>query len=362
MGAMFEPGISTRDLERYGRFLNLTPEQFEAAAALLEGYQSEFDAAARKMREATDAAREEFRDTRDFTVWDDIRPKMEAFQARRKELEAAFLRDIKDIVTEEQAAKWPTLERMRRRDLSLRRGFISGEGMDVIAMTEELKLSAEALEALKPALQQYEIEMDRALIERNELYEQGFAQGMTLFRQGDMAAIGEIFNKAREAAVKVRDINRRFARQVEGLLPESSRGEFAAEFREKSFPSVYRESYAARAMEIAEAFEDATPEQKQGIASLRSAYEREAATLNDRWAKAIEENEMTVTPMQMMGGGGSPAIRDARTARRNLDDRTVEKLKGLLTEGQVSRLPDQRGRDNEDADRPARRRRGGQET
>lgn len=350
-GQMFEPGVSTHDLDKYAEFLTMTAEQKEAAGALLEGYQSEFDRVAKDMREATDSAREEFRDTRDFTVWDDVRPRIEAFQAKRKELEGTLLRDVKDLMTEEQAAKWPELERMRRRDTTLRRGLLSGETVDVIKLVEDSKLPAEVMEQARPLLSQYELELDRVLVERNKQYEDGMGQGMALFRQGDMAAVGELFNKAREAAVKVRDVNRRYARLIEGMVPEDQREKFSKEFKERSFPRVYRDSFALRVIDAAANFDDATAEQTAKVAELRGAYERDAGTTNAKWAKAIEDNEMTITPMEMMGGGGGPALREGRTARRELDQKTVEKLKGVLTEDQVKRLPERREREDGEGER-----------
>lgn len=350
-GQMFEPGVSTRDLDTYAEFLSMTPEQKEAATALLEGYQSEFDRIAKSMRDTTDAAREEFRDTRDFTVWDDLRPKMEAFQAKRKEMESALLSDVKVLMTDEQAARWPELERLRRRETTLRRGFLSGETVDIVRLVQDSRLPAEAMEEVKPLLSQYELELDRVLIERNEQYEAGMSRGIDLFRQGDMAAVNELFNKARESGVKVRDVNRRFARLVEGIIPEEQRGTFAREFKERSFPRVYRDSFALRSLDAAAEFGDATPEQKAAISELRDGYSREAEAANEKWSKAIEESEMTITPMEMMGGGGGPGLREGRTARRDIDQKTVEKLKALLTEDQVKRLPERREREEGEGER-----------
>lgn len=351
-GQMFEPGVSTRDLDRYAEFLAMNGEQKEAAGALLEGYQAEFDRAAKSMREATEAAREEFRDTRDFTVWEDLRPKMEEFQAKRKEMENALLKDVKELMTDEQASKWPQLERLRRRETTLRRGFMSGETVDVVRLAEDSKWPAEVKEQVSVVLAQYEVDLDRVLIERNEQFEAGMGQGMALFRQGDMAGVNELFNKAREAAIKVRDVNRRYARLVEGMLAEDARAKFAREFKERSFPRVYRESHALRSIDAAAAFDDVTAEQKAAIAEMRAAYVREADAVNEKWAKAIEENELTITPMELMGGGGGPALREGRTARREAEQKALEKLKGILTEEQVKRLPERRER--EEGDGPGR--------
>lgn len=342
MGEMLQPAFSTRDMERYADFLNLTPEQRDAAKALVEGYQSEYERIAREMRDASDAAREEFRDTRDFTVWDDLRPKFEAFQKRRRELEQSLFNDVKVLLTDDQTSRWPALERLRRRDQSLRRGFLSGEAVDVIRLFDDLKPPPELRDRAKPILDQYEMEIDRALVERDERYEDGFSRGMDLWRAGDLAAVADVFNKAREAAVNVRDANRRYARQVEAVLPDDLRESFSRQFLERSFPRVYRPSDAQRALDAAAAFNDLSPDQRAALAELRASYSRELQSANRRWADAIEQQELTITPMDLMRGGGNPAVRDARVARRDLDRRTLDKLRALLSEDQSARLPEPR--------------------
>lgn len=346
---MLQPSVSTRDLERYARMLSLTDEQNEAAKALLEGFQAEYERAAKVMREATDAAREEFRETRDFTVWQDLRPKMEAFRDQRNKIESAFLSDVKSLLTDEQAAIWPRIERARRRDSTMRRGILSGEGVDLVRLSEEFKAEGPTAEAVRTLLDQYEAELDRALVERNEIYDSAMEQGMGMWRQGDMQGMQELMNKGREAGIKVRDINRKFARQLQALLPEEEGHKFEATFRERSFPRVYRQTYAARAMDVAGEFDDLTADQQTQLAEVRSTFEREVAAVNQKWAAAIEESEQTATVADMMGmGGGNESVRAARNARRDLENRALERLKALLTPDQASRLPDRRGRDEDD--------------
>lgn len=356
-GQMFDPAVTSKDIERYAEFLALSEDQVDAAKSLLEGYQDEFQRAAKEMRDASDAAREEFRDTRDFTVWEDLRPRMEAFQARRKELESSFLKDLKDLATPEQSEKWPALERLRRRETTMRRGLMSGESADVVALVEELKLDPQAAGAVRDLLSQYELELDRALIDRNERFESGMGRGAALWREGNMEALTTLFNEGREASIRVRDINRRFARQIEGALPDASRAKFHERFEEASFPRVYNRSLALRSLDAARQFNGLTPDQKAQIDELQQNHTRESAGLNQRWAQAIEENELKVTPMEMMGGGGSPAMREARQARRAVDDRTLEKLKSLLTPEQVEMLPTRGDRSDDEEEQVLRRRR-----
>jgi hypothetical protein len=349
---MFEPGVTTRDLERYAQFLDLTPDQVEAARSLLEGYQIEIDKVSKEARDKVEQVRQEFQETRDPSVWQSMGETMMTLRERRQKLDKGLLEDVKLTLTEDQQVRWPAVERMRRREATLGRGLMSGETLDVVKLVEDSKIDAAREAELAPVLERYQEELDRVLVERNEIYEDGMSKAMTMFRTGDMASMQELWTKAREAGLKVRDVNRRFARQVEGLLSEEEKQAFAKRVRERSFPEVFRQPYPERAADLAKGFEDLTAEQREQLDNVVAAYARQAATLNDRWVKAIEETELTVSVADLMARrmrGGDDPISQARAARRELDKQSAEKVKAVLTPEQASRLPDERGR-GEDGD------------
>jgi len=344
MGRLTEPDVSSKDIESYAALLSLTEEQKAAANELLLSYQQEFSALAEQVRQIRDGARQEFEETRDPAVWQDLMPRFEELGEEKKALESSFLEDFRLLLTPEQDALWPKLERMRRRDRTLSQGgIVSGETVDLFKVIEESKLSEETTAALSAVLEQYEMDLDRALIERNETYETGMARGMQNWRDQDFESMEENFAKARDAAIKLRDINRKYARQIEGLLPEESRAEFNRKFKEASFPRVYAKTYVTRAFEATDGFEDLTAEQREQIRAMREAYTRELNAINEKMAAAIEEGELTRGVRDMMGmgpGGGNEATREGREARRELDRATEEKLRALLTEEQQARLPE----------------------
>lgn len=359
-GRMFEPGVTTRDLERYAKFLDLTLDQVEAAKSLLEGYQIEIDKVAKEARDKVEQVREEFRESRDPSVWQNMGTAMMALHERRQKLDKGLLEDVKLTLTEDQQMRWPVVERMRRREATLGRGILTGETLDVVKLVEDSKIDAAREAELAPIIERYQEELDRVLVERNEIYEDGMSRGMTMFRSGDMTSMQEIWTKAREAGAKVRDVNRRFARQVEGLLSEEEKQAFAKRVRERSFPEVFRQPYPERAADLAKGFEDLTAEQREQLENVVASYARQAATLNDRWVKAIEETEMTVSIADLMARGmrgGDDPISQARSARRELDRKGAERVKAVLTPEQASRLPDERGRgaDGERQGPPGRR-------
>ncbi|MBL8991210.1 MAG: hypothetical protein JNJ48_06485 [Phycisphaerae bacterium] len=371
MGAPFSPS----DVDKFAPILNLTEEQKEAAKTLLTGHLAGYQEKADEFRKEMDRVREEFRETRDPSVWGGLREAGTKLAEARKAMETAYVADLKAILNDDQIAAWPRVEMMRRREQTINMGLMAGERVDVIRIVDQLKPAPEVMETLRPILDAYAGDVDRALQKRNELYERGMQQGMEMFQNGDTAGIQKMFEEAREASTAVRDTNRRYARQVEGALPPELAAKFAAEFKRESFPQVYRDRYAAQALKAAAAFDDLDEAQKASIASLMESYQRDSASLNEKGEKATEAQEAAFNPAQMMqrgpgGGGGfgdNPAMQEYRTARRDLDNRTVEALKAILNEQQRTRLPEQggggdggprmrQGGDNNNGDQMQRRR------
>jgi len=364
MRGMREPSVNSKDLERFAELLSLTPDQLEGAQDLLDGLQTEHASIVGEMRERMEAAREEARENNDPGVFREMMPMMDDYRGRITKLESSFFDDLKLTLTEEQLAKWPAVERMHRREKTINQGgVVSGETVDLTKVVKQaLPENTETPADIVPVLEQYEIELDKALTDRNAIYESSMRKGMEMWTNQDFDGMQKLFDEARDSAVKVRDLNRRYARQIEPLLPEDSRAKFTNAFQEASFPRVYGMSYTQRAFSAVESMTDLDTTQKEQIAEIKAGYERQVATLNEKWTKAIEESEMTRTPMQMfgMGGGrggrgegGNDTTREAREARREFDNATVDKLSNVLTEDQKKKLPER------EPERDWRRRGGG---
>lgn len=381
-GQMFEPSVSSRDLDSFARLFGLDASQKEAVKMLFDGYQQQFAAAAKKAREEIDALRDEARDSRDPSLFREIGEKSLAFRQSREQMEQTFLSDFKDVLTEDQAAKWPKFERMRRRETTIGRGLMSGERVDLFELVEDLKLDPEQRAAIEPTLDQYEVDLDRELIQRNKMQEEIQEKMRDFFN--DPEAADEWIKKGREAAVKVRDVNRRYFAQLQTQLPEDKRTELERAFKRESFPMIYREQYASRVIAAADRMSDLDESQRQGLASIRETYEREVRTIQLEMEKAQEDQEMNFSIANMMGrrGGGEGGrgnnnrgggffgddteLGKLRAKRRELETSTVEKIRSILTEQQAAKLPgrgddDDRGFNRGNRDRDGNRDAGNQE-
>jgi hypothetical protein len=343
-GDMMSPSVDSRELDQLNKDLGLTGEQKELARGLFEGYQEQFRARAQEWRDKMEQAREEARDSGDMrAAFQNMAPLFAELRTQRQKMEDQFFSDYKAVLTPEQQTKWPSMERDRRRAKTLNIGRLSGERVDLFKLVEQAKLPAEVTPKIAPILEQYASDLDRELVSRNKVYEEAFTRAPQAM--GDTDQMQKMLERGREASVKVREVNRRYARQIEAVLPEEQKPLWEKALKEASFPDVYRETAAHRQIAAAAGFSDLDTAQQESLKALRETYARELDAANERLAKAQEASEMTVTAERLMrggfGGGGDQddPVSEARRQKRELDQRTSESLKKILTPEQAERLP-----------------------
>ncbi len=346
------PAINSRQVDHYAKILNLSKDQKDAAGALLEGYAQQAAVAAKAMRDAGDKAREEFRDSQDPAVFDKMQKSMTKFRDERKKLDESFMNDLKSVLTTEQADKWPAVERAQRRDSTIRWGRLSGEGVDLTELADQQKLSDESMKAVVPLLQQYEEELDRELVRRNEVYQSAMEKMMELRRNGDMEAMQAMIEKGREAGKRVRDLNRQYARQIADLLPAEKRDAFDLAFKKASYPEVFRSAYATRAADAAAGMKDLSAEQKEQIETLNKRFKDAMEAMQPKYITAVQESEdkFNLATMAANGWRQQGAVSELRDERRSLEKKLLDDVKKVLSEEQATRLPE-KTEDEQNADR-----------
>ncbi len=357
MGGSSRPSISRRELDRYWEILSMDGIQRELADSMYEAFRSDFERESDKLQDEMSELRAEYEETEDFTVFIEDMPKlMSAFQKESDKLTKGFFDDVRSLLTEEQGEKWPVIERSRRRLKLLPFGNLAGESVDLFNMAEELKLSDASTEKIDPVLEQYDIEMDRALQDREQRMEEarekhGGGGGMHMFTEIDIEEMQAESKEAHELSLRIRDINRRYFRLMSAELTADESARADERFQRLSYPQVYRESYSVRVFDAVKDFEDLSSGQQDRLSALRERYERDLETVNRQWAGAIEESESEGGGSMMQLGGGrsfmigdneSEELKDARQARRKLDREVLDNLKAMLTEAQVDRLPRRR--------------------
>lgn len=362
-GEVLNPSISSRDLERAGKILSLDKDQTEAAKMLFDAYQEQYKAKAEPLRKKMERAREEFRESRDPSVWGGLRDEFRKLGPVREEMEKTLFADLKAVLREDQAASWEKFERSVRRERSLNRGLMSGERVNLIQIVERAELDDESKAKVAPVLDQYEVDLDRALTARTQFTTEQMSRAGEIFGGGDPAELQKMIEKGRQLAVVVRDVNKRYARQVEDLVPEDKALKIAAEVRRQSFPRVFETTRAQRLLDAAAKFEDLDENQKASVASLRDSYVRDAEALNDQMTRETEKFEMSITAEQLMGmfrGGNRGPVEELFNKRGQLGRTAEDNLRKILSPEQQKRLPEDGGRDGRDRGNNGQRRQDGE--
>lgn len=340
--------ITKSKLAKYQKLLGLDDSQAEAAKALHEGYLRDHAAASKDFHDKMSESREPGQ--AGVVVFDDS---MGEFFKKHGEksarIEAQFLDDLKSLLTADQTDKWPRLERLRRRDMLIGPGPISGANVDVIAMVDGLKLADSAREKIAEPLGQYELDIDRALQDREQALSRGDDQSGRAMRVYDGAAFEKRLKTEREHGLKIRDLNRRYVRQIAAALPDDLRAKFENDVQTRSFRQAYRTSPTSKELDAAAKLDDLTPDQKRRVEEIASSYRERVKAAAAAWAAAQEKAEedgkasgMGFGPMGGGGSGGSPDLAAARKARKELDKQTDEQLAAVLKPDQQARLPERK--------------------
>lgn len=346
--------ISTRGFDAYCRILALDDAQRAAARDLMEGAAAANRAAADELRASMKAMSEKMGEAKkdgfeaiQKMLSEDMPAITEKYSSKRSALEKQFFDDLQGLLTPQQASKFPAVERHRRRETGLRGGPMAGGSPDLIDLLDTLKIDASKGE-LSEAVARYEAEVDRLLIDRDRLAKEQEGELRKRMKAFDPEGIENAQKPMRDNEAATREVTRLSAKKIADLVPANRKAEFEAAFRRREFPRVYKDPYLTKALDAAMAFSDLDAPQKQSLQDLKAQYQREAAPLNDAWAKAIEANRGGGMMRVVVREGGIPEpdgqqpIDDARKARTNLDETFEKRLGGILRDEQRSRLPQRR--------------------
>ncbi|MFZ2874099.1 MAG: hypothetical protein WAZ94_06415 [Phycisphaerales bacterium] len=346
MGGRGGGQVTKRSMERYADLLGLDQTQRETAMAIHEGYSATCEQARKSQRDAMDELRRSAEDTGDHGVFME---KMPAIQKKSRETtraaEKSLFSDLKSLLTSEQEAGWTRVERMRRRETGLR-GGLSGESLDIADVVHTMKLPAEPAQLVAPMVEDYELAMDSHL--RAKEAAQSEAPAFEPGKPMDVEVMQKQMESSRQMGAKIVQLNATTAEKIKAALPEDLQQTFADEVRRRSFPSVYRESRVAKDLDAALAMSDLDESQRERLKEIKAAYSRELGPVNNRWADAIRESEQSGQEGGMaLGGGGfismrmgeePEGLREARKARREMDEKARERLKSVLKPEQQEKL------------------------
>jgi hypothetical protein len=362
--------LSLRTFKRMLTPMGLDQTQEEAAVMLHEVYTAECKAAQEEMRAKLEEASAQAQESGRFRGMDGSL--MDALKDGDRQREASLHRlfsDVQSLLTTAQKDSWPRSERLYRRAVNARRATVSGEGLDLADIVQTMLTKPAPDGAAAPAasteltqtLDQYELDMDRAIQHRDNSASEAAEKFEKARREArekqdgpmhmvELAGMGDAdeMKRMREASIAVRDVNERYAKTIEPLLPESLREEFRTSVLHKAFPRVYRPSRAESALTAALKFDTLTEQQRGDLQAALDAHRKTIAPINERWMQATRERDEKGGGGFMIPGGASIQMRDgedtsdyakAQGERGDLDTKSMSRVKEILTEDQFANLP-----------------------
>ncbi|MGD9791403.1 MAG: Spy/CpxP family protein refolding chaperone [Phycisphaerales bacterium] len=354
MNMGMDMSISRRSLDSYAKILDLTDDQKTAARALLEGQRAAAKDLAKEMQTKMEAMMEEARESSDWTQFQKKSMAIqEEMEKKATSQEKAFYEDVKLLLTPEQEAQWPKIERHRRRETIMRFGIVGGMSVDLYKVLDQAKIEPGSVEGLVEILDRYETDLDTRLkdFERigKEAQKSAVGEGMMDF-EAQRKAIKDVEAQGR----MIRDINRDYTRRVLAVIPEDKKAEVELLINRRIHPRVYKETYAEKAMAAALSMKSLSDDQRSSLAAYQTTFMRDLANANDKWAKANDEKEEKaggkisammdgfMGGMDGMGGEKDTSVTDARKARKEIEDRALDRLKSVLSEEQYTALPEKK--------------------
>lgn len=348
-GAGGDISITRKGFEAYVRILGLDADQKEVAKDLMDGNRaankSLMEDMQAKMRQLSEKARE----SGDWQIMQKEMPPIAAeFSEKSEKLQTQFFDDLKGLLNEQQLEKFPAVDRHRRRELSMRFGLAFGANTDVVEVVRLSKIDADTNEEMKAAIERYELDLDSILKGYEKLAKD--SQKGVMEGGWDPEKIDAAFKPLSDAAKQIRDINRAAAKRVAALITdEQKRAAFELEVKRLEFPRIYREAHVQKSLGAALKLADLDESQKSQLTSVKEQYERDAASVNERWAKALEDKEEKAGGrIKMMMNMWNPEgdkeneAAAAKKARNELDENAAKRLESILKEEQRAQLPQKR--------------------
>ncbi|MFG0292956.1 MAG: hypothetical protein ACF8MJ_07365 [Phycisphaerales bacterium JB050] len=346
MGSWSNPPVNQREFDMMVKMLGFDEVQEEIAADMFGVLQSEFGDMAEVAREMSEGARSEFERSRDPAVWRELGERLSKFEDKREELGEQFWGDVKILLTDEQLPLWDKFERrrFRGRAISRQEQVLSGVGVDLVVLVEEMEFSPEEEEVLPEVIEQYEVELDRKLRAYRRVADEQQAAAEEIGREGNwmqnMDKYNEIFATVRDELLQVRAIHERYLKTIASRLDEESAAELMDRFNRAAYPDIYRDTYVDNGIKQALELDSLTPDQREFVVALKEGFERESNRLREVLVRTQREREENMRLQDMWGGQRNTETREAQNQLREFQLRMYDELLKVLTDEQKAGLPE----------------------
>lgn len=328
-GANYRTSINDNEIDRMIDALGLDEDQATLVDALYDGFRDTFDQASEDSRQKMRDTFQELRDSGDFQSMATAGITFgREWKQQSESLEQSFFNDVKTVLTEDQAKKWPKYERDWRRRNSFRSGgqpgSFSGENVDLYQIVEDMELDEEARGNVEPVLDAYSLELDPALTNRDRaMTDMTSITSSVLAGKTTVEELDSKFKNLQRMRVQVRDLNDRYVQLLASHMTPEKGQELQQEYLQRCFRGIYSPTPADNYFETV----------------------RKSGTLNEAQIKAIDAIEQD---FHGQADGINRQLADLQKKQEvELQQRMFDSIKAMAQQGGFGQGgPGQRGRGN----------------
>ena len=210
----------------------------------------------------------------------------DSWQAERNALRSEFLGNVSALLSEQQMELWPGFEQRLRRQQSLPQGRLSGERVNLFQIVRSIPELADNDDRLEPVLDAYAMNLDRTLMARDEIATSAMMDVMQFMQSGETEEALKIAEEVSARRVAVRNVNARYARELEGVIAAEFSPELAARFEEqyrrRAYSRIAGPTRIDRAFRELAEMEELDPETRATVSALQANYDSQMASLTER--------------------------------------------------------------------------------
>ncbi len=297
-------------------------------------------------------------------VMEEIVAEINRWAAEKAAFKQVVISGIEATLADNQAANWPKFQRFLRREKSMDNAILSGEATNLFVVMDEAGVSQTSIDGSAKTLDDYELQLDNALVSRDSYIDQSDPKMMRTVLDGDIAAAKAMAERQIALRKAVREVNDQFRTSIVGAMPAEDGAKFNQAALAAAFRRIYRQTRTTEMFTKALELADLSADARTSISALQVAYIAELTGMNERLVTAtrkeepqqrLEESERmigvmsgTVSPMSMMGRGfgqnnATDPVGNLMDDRGAMGTRYMDQLKGLLTPEQQELMP--KGRD-----------------
>ncbi len=296
----FQPTLSASDLKIVVRVLGLGKPETQAVEDLYQGYAVALRTEGGEVRDFVNGEIERAQAMQNVGLLEPARKRVNQWETRSEQLRKSFLEDLKSLLSRDEEARWPIVERELRRIKHIGDGRLAGESVDLVRLTEDA-LGGPPSGELAELLNRYSGEIDHALVARERFLE----EKNTAFREAiknDLGAAKAMWDEAQRVRGAVRDINDRYSRQIGEQLPVGVRAKFQRQVFDLSYPALIHPTLADGYLKDVGELDSLTGEQRSRFTTIKTKYESDRAALLARGAAAWRQFEPDNKPEALVVG------------------------------------------------------------